>query len=523
MKKFYALVMMLLFGSLLWSQEVAEDEFLGTEPIEFTHYTGEYDNINTLEEIQGIGRVLSSGIDIMKTGRADYGHFYLIHSYQPEIPQGLDGDILVLTETSGVDHVRNLRHIIAGFLEDSYGYSYDRAYLLAEFITYYNAVNYQKIEHFQERYKPGVTEVLTPDRCGLSRIFSEWPGKARIVIPLRNPNQEGLSSIDTSIISEDEVIQEMQKEEDQNLDERKDMVELREEENQQEESTLVEERDNLEENQQQLEEEKEQLQEELSNLEEKEETQGLTAEEEQEKVELQQQVEEKEEQIADVEEQIEEVEEKEAELDQRNEEVLDMRDEIAKDENKQIEEGTDGQEPSDEESVFVSADEQGPVPMHFFHYQGNEDGIPFGQIYLYDLTSSSKTAESTITTLYGREYTEYNSLFLSIGKNRSSGDIHLMLIDKENLGLVSESSETIFPGSRLVVDQSNQVYALCQSDGDWVVGRFNQNLEIQSKSNQAADPFTDILFYNGKIFIQDPSGTMVELNFQTLASEKEYK
>lgn len=493
----------------LAAQEVAEDEFLGTGPIEFTHFTGEYDHINTLEEIQGIGRSLASTTDIFQSGKSRYGHFLLAHSYQPEIPDGLDGDILILTQSSGVDHVRNIRHIIAGFLEDAYGYNYDRAYVLAEFLTYYNAVHYQDIAHFNQKYKPGVMEHLTPDRCGMSRIYSEWPGRARIVIPLRNPNQEGLSSVDTSIISDEEVIDEMQLEEDANLDVRKDMVEIREEENRQEQEQLEEKREEVQEEQQIVEEE-------LQELEEKEATEELTEEEEErrdELVERQEELQEREEQI----------EEEQEELDQRTEEVLDERDEIARDENRQIDEGRDSNEPSEQESVFVGQEEEGPVPMHFFHYSGNENGVPFGSIFLYDLQSGNKTSESTVTTLYGREYTQYNALFLGIGKSRNSGEVHLMLIDKENLGLLKESTVGVHPGSRIEIDQSNRIFAISELDGTYYLARFNEDLELDLRSSQPVDPFTDILFYNGKIFVQDERGAMVELNIQSLEAEKEYR
>lgn len=509
MKRFFISIILCLSILSITAQEVAEDEFLGTGPIEFTHFTGEYDHIDTLEDIQGIGRNLAATTDIFQSGKSRFGHFILAHSYQPEIPEGLDGDILMLTQTSGVDHVRNVRHIIAGFLEDAYGYPYDRAYVLAEFLTYYNAVHYQDIAHFNKKYKEGVMAHLTPDRCGMSRIYSEWPGMARIVIPLRNPNQEGLSSVDTSIISDEEVIEEMQQEEDANLDVRKDLVEIREEENQQEQEQLDAEREEVQE-------EQEVVQEELEELQQKEETTELTEEEEERKAELEERQEE-------LEQQENEIEEEQQELDTRSEEVLDMRDDIARDENRQIDEGRDSNEPSEKESVFVSQEDEGPVPMHFFHYNGNEDGVPYGTIFLYDLQSGNKTSESTVTTLYGREYTQYNALFLGIGKSRNSGEVHLMLIDKENLGLLNESSVQIHPGSRIEVDQSNRIFAISELEGKYYLARFNEDLELDKRSSQPVDPFTDILFYNGKIFVQDESGSMVELNLQSLDAEKEYR
>ncbi|MDA3852165.1 MAG: P83/100 family protein [Spirochaetaceae bacterium] len=504
MKRLALLFCFVLIGPL-FSQEVAEDEFMGVEPLEFTHFTGPYDNINTLEEIQGIGRALARSIDVDSASSSRYGYFTMVHSYQPEIPQGLDGDILILGEASGVDHIRNLRHIMAGYLEDNYGYSYERAYLLAKFITYYNAAYYQKIEHFQDRYKTGVMEHLQPQRCGLSTIYSQWPGYARIVIPLRNPARGDLAVIDTSIITQDEVIEEMRQEEDQNLDERKDMVELREEE-------IAQEEEQIQQDQQQIQQEEVVIQEELQQLQQQEE---LTPQEETRVEELQQELEDnQQEQVIQ--------EDKQEEVEQRTEEVLDMRDDIARDENQQIQDGTDGKDPEDQDSLFTTADEPGPVPLHFFHYENTEDGIPYGRIDLYDLTEGKKTVESTVTTLYGRQYQEYSGKFLGIGKNRNNSTIGLMLIQREDLALLSQSDAAIFPGSRLEVDQSNKIYAVTDFEGQWYLGRFNGDLTLEVRSNQVVNPMTDILFYNGQIYVQDPQGAVRELNFQSLELVKEF-
>ena len=76
-----------------------------------------------------------------------------------------------------VDHVVNLRHIIAGFLEETYGYPGRDAWLLAEFITYYNAVHRGNLSVVQERYKAPVGRVLSTARIGLDTHYSNWPGQ----------------------------------------------------------------------------------------------------------------------------------------------------------------------------------------------------------------------------------------------------------------------------------------------------------------------------------------------------------
>ncbi|MBN2625381.1 MAG: hypothetical protein JXA95_01850 [Spirochaetales bacterium] len=498
------LVLLTVLFSRGFAQEVAEDEFLNAEPIEFINYTGPYDVINTLDQIRGIGEVLGQDVDPAVPLTAAYGPYRIIHSYQPEIADGLDGDILLMGASSQVDSVTNLRHIIGGYLESAYGYDRDKAFTLAVFITYYNAYWYQKIEHFSSRYKEGVTRNLEPDRCGLARVWSDWPGKARIVIPLRGSGS-AVTGVDTAAISQEEVVNVMKEEEDKRIEERKDMVEIRDDENRQEEAALKVEQDNLDQKESAFVEEK-------KALEEKQEP--LTPQEEKKLEELK-----KEEEAIQEEKAV--LEEKQQELDKKTEEVLDMRDDIAVDENKRISEGDPQVEKK--ESVFVSPAEEGRVPLFFFSQTGIEEGYSYGTISLYDLTSGSKEKEATVTTIYGRTSKEYAGGFLAIGRDRKTDQVVPMIIDKENLAIILKGESEIFPGTMVTVDKSNQIYMVYKEGSGWRLGRFDKGLKLIGSSSGTVEPMTDILFYNGKIFVQSPEGKILVLNSDTLIAEKELK
>ncbi len=498
------LVLMAVLFSRVSSQEVAEDEFLNTEPIEFINYEGPYDVINTLDQIRGIGEVLGQDVDPALPLTANYGPYRIIHSYQPEIPVGLDGDILIMGGSSQVDSVTNLRHIIGGYLESAYGYDRDRAFTLAVFITYYNAYWYQKIEHFSARYKPGVLASLEPDKCGLARIWSDWPGKARIVIPLKGPGSAA-AGVDTSTISQEEVVKVMQEEEDKRIDERKEMVEIREEENRQQEEAIVKEEADLTQRESALVEE-------IKQLEEKEEP--LTVQEEQKLEDLK-----KEEEAVREDKQV--IVDKKEELDRKTEEVLDMRDEIAVDENKRISEGDP--EVEKRESVFVSPGEESRVPLYFFSQTGKEEGYSYGTIILYDLTKGNREKESTVTTIYGRTNREFAGGFLAVARDRKSDKVVPMIIDRENLAISLKGEEEIFPGTQVAVDKSNQIYMVYKSGSSWYLGRFDKSLKLIGSSSQEVEPMTDIYFYNGMIFVQSPGGDILELNSDTLTVQKELK
>jgi FKBP-type peptidyl-prolyl cis-trans isomerase len=70
---------------------------------------------------------------------------------------------------------------------------------------------------------------LTADKAGLSTNYEEWAGKSQIVIPLAKIGG-GLSTIDTSVISDKKVVESMQEEDDKGVDERKKLVDFKERE-----------------------------------------------------------------------------------------------------------------------------------------------------------------------------------------------------------------------------------------------------------------------------------------------------
>ena len=102
MKKIYAIAMMLILGSsLIQAQSVSEEEILSIKSraseIVFENYVGPVTESSTREEITGIGRYLGD----KSLSSPSWGEKYMLfHSFQPDIPEGLDGDILAILEKS---------------------------------------------------------------------------------------------------------------------------------------------------------------------------------------------------------------------------------------------------------------------------------------------------------------------------------------------------------------------------------------------------------------------------------------
>ena len=216
-----------IFGAALFfafnaaALEVDENEIRSVtagaaDQVEFINYGGPHAVIETVEAITGIGSnlgiELSQNLEESRTIQPG-AKYSVIHAYNTEKDGLLDADIFILSEAAGVDHITNLRRILSGFLISAYNYSPDDAWTVATFLTVYNAVYRGKLEEISGRYKPVVIQNLTLEKAGLSINWEDWAGNTQIIIPLCDMTDE-VSPIDTSTISDDKVIEAMQKESD---------------------------------------------------------------------------------------------------------------------------------------------------------------------------------------------------------------------------------------------------------------------------------------------------------------------
>ncbi len=212
--------------------EVNEDEIRVTDEIRFENYTGPHAVIETAEAITEIGRGLGRQVARNPEAPGSFGlngKYSVIHAIDPNEAKKFDADIILINSNATVDHIRNLRRIIAGYLSTAYGYNNSDATTIATFVTVYNAVYRQNLDVFQARYKDVVTKNLTKEKCGLSTKWSDWAGNSQIVIPLYDVNG-GLSTVDTSVISDRTVVEKMREDNDKGVDVRQDMVDIKERE-----------------------------------------------------------------------------------------------------------------------------------------------------------------------------------------------------------------------------------------------------------------------------------------------------
>jgi hypothetical protein len=241
-------------------------------PVTFYNNDGPQERVDSREQIRRIGADLGRLIKARNDRAGAKDRYFVIRSVTAPDGNKLDADIFGLGSNAGVDHIRNLRIIIQGYLQEAYDYSESDAVLLAEYITIYNAVYRGYWSYFSGRFKKAVIDNLNPASVGLPVWYKEWPGGTLLLIPIRSG---GLSTIDTSAISDSRVIERMQIDDNRGIPQRQGMADLKEREAEQakreaeekkaavrnEESAVAKDRQSLEEERRQLAKDRQRLQE----------------------------------------------------------------------------------------------------------------------------------------------------------------------------------------------------------------------------------------------------------------------
>ncbi|MCR5765000.1 MAG: hypothetical protein K6G09_03365 [Treponema sp.] len=202
MKKVFVLIFVFLFIVTRGSTQ----ESSSLEDIEFINYTGPNDVIDSASAIRAIG--IEIGKQIVQDKYSSLGNrdrYSVTHAISEETePEKLNADIFYIGKDASVDHINNLRRIIAGYIEAAYSYSSDDADNISVYITAYNAVYRGQYDFFAAKYKNLVIENLTKENCGLSKNYTEWSGHSEIIIPLKKENKK--YSVDSSVFDDRKVI-----------------------------------------------------------------------------------------------------------------------------------------------------------------------------------------------------------------------------------------------------------------------------------------------------------------------------
>jgi hypothetical protein len=496
--------------------QVDEDELQNLPPVVFINYVGPHARIDTREQIRQIGVVLGqdiyaremniiSDLEAMSTeSRRDYSYtfqsgalnrYFIIHSVSGPEANKLDADIFGLGVDAGVDHIRNLRTIIQGYLQEAYDYSERDSAVLAEFITVYNAVYRGNWEFFTSRYKTPVIEYLTSEKAGLSIRYDEWPGRTLILIPLGH----SLSSVDISAISDRRVIEELRREEDQGVPQRQEMVELKEREADRAEQQVQAELEAIRQEERQITEGREQAAQEKQQVTEDLKTGTITEEEARQRQ-------------TELDETEQELDRREDNLDQRREDAQRLEEYAEKifDEAQQERRDIAG----DQQNQFIRETAGVQQETELFGITIEHENPSSGRLVRFNPVTGERIRTSPLDTVHARTVSFVNKKIIAIaGDNINDHAVRIVEINPVNLDMVKQGDDDIKTGSLLWVNDGD-LYAITVDleSNSCFLGRFNENLTLMAKSSVKVHPEASVTIQQGRLFTQNEDGSVLILN-----------
>jgi hypothetical protein len=522
------LLLLVALPALVQSQSVDQDELMaGRAPIEFTNYEGPYARIDSRGAIRGIGAGLGTNVSSSSDaggGSSQFGGtdgYFVIHSVSAPEGNKLDADIFGLGPNAGVDHIRNLRLIVQGYLETAYGYSARDAALLAEFVTIYNAVFRGNWDYLSGRYKTAVMGNLERGKAGLSQRFDEWPGRTLMVIPLTTTGAGTLSAVDTSSLTAPEVIEDMRSQEDRGVESRREMVEFKEREAGEAEARADEQRQAVEREQGRVEAQRQDAAAEREQIaREREQAQadaeaGRTTPAEQAR---------QEEQLAARE---EAADEREAQIDREAETTADMRRDAeeseAFSEQKQEEARTERQEIArDQQAIIAQEDAREPAaPQGIIGVRLDGAESSLGKVVRLNTNTGAELRAGGMNAVNARTVTQAGGKLIAIaGENRGNAAIRLVEINPESLEMTAQGDVDIHPQS-LLWQSGDNLYAISIGrDGQPHLSRFNTSLAQVAQSAITVHPLGAPSFQGDVLLIQRADGSVALLNIGDLGERR---
>jgi hypothetical protein len=502
MKTLIRMTLLWLPAALLSAQQVDTDELRRGQasPMAFINYEGPYARVETRGQIWSIGN--GPGLTVrngaQRTG--DAARYFVIHSMTEPEDDKIDSDIFGLGIDTGVDHIRNLRLIIQGYLEGAYGYSPADAALLAEYVTVYNAVFRGNWNYFTGRYKTPVVQNLESGKTGLSIRFDEWPGQTLLVIPLALGRAGTLSAANTRSLSSPEVVEEIRKDDGMGIDLRREMVDLKEREADEAEQRAVLLREAIAGEETRLVRDREALNREREALGAEAAAGNLSPEDA-----LRREA---------------ELAAREAEAAGREDALGEQREEAERTEQFAEEKAAEARQ----ERQDIARDQQAIIDRRNEPEAGPDAGILavrlinpdnlLGRLIQVTADDGREIRASTLNTINVRTVASAaGRLFAVAGENRGNGAVRIVEVNADTLEMIRQGDDDVSPES-LIWAAGDKLYAITASH---YLARYNADLVREALSETAVHPYATPVFRDDTVLIQRADGSPAILNAADLS------
>jgi hypothetical protein len=557
-RKLFVLVLATLCALPVPAVDVAEEELRGASPIEFVNFEGVRLRRHTPEDIRGIGLFLAEELETGNTEPRYARRYSLLHLYDEAQSDRLGADIISIERAARVDHIATIRYLLSGYLQRYYGYSRENADLLALFTTYYNAVHRGDMAYFGSMYQSVVVDALAADRAGLAVRYDEWAGRTQILIPLTDRaarRQPG--ALDTSALTDRAVTEELQRREDRGVEERREMIELKEEETAVQDREVVEREQALEQRREELAAAEEQLardrsaaEEEQRRIERERDQAARIADAEQRErreqeiarreEELQREQEEQDRRAREIEQQQEEVSREEQAVAEERREVTERQEEIAREQREvaRDERIVEAQERPEEvveqlEQAEAELARQGePVAANKLYYMKVNryltDGHYANDLYAINvLTGEVLYKAPEKPHIAGHNYTVIDAAgSQGVLVLTHSGDYreahYLTLLDLETLEAVRTGDRSIFHRS-FIEKRGDFLYAVNYDarESTYRLGKYDLELNLVAESAELIDGNTIFHMFGDFVYVNSPAGKAFVLRASDLSKTGE--
>ena len=515
MKKLLPFILFITISFSVSGYDVDREELeKNKKDVEFINFTGTHEKIDTRKEIYSIGEALGRQLD-GKQNVSVSQKYRILHLVDPTEPDKLGADIFILEKNAAVDHIRNLRLILSGYLKSAYGYSEKDSSLIAEFVTYYNAVFRGNTAYFETKYNNMVLVNITADNAGIDVHYKNWPGKTRMIIPLKNGRNGGTAGPSPKELSEKKVIEDLRKNPDKGIPPRKEMVELREKELDKELAAAVEKEDNIEKKLDEVTDEIEKIDEKITASEESRDKGEISEKEfEEEKSALEEKKDKLAEQDKALSDEKEKVKENISVIEKEKDEVAEEREIIASDSNKLLESVAAAEDASSLTGSMRKTEDT------FFIRVLEDSSGKYGEIVLLDNKTGKIEKESSVKKTGIRGFLERgtsSSSTVILSASDNGLDYYLMQVDRNTLEVTEKGAEKVYKDT-VITEEGGYIFAVAEKGGNYKIVKFSETLSSEYTSEKDVLKDTFIIHDSAKkrIFFQNSSGDIVSADSSDL-------
>jgi hypothetical protein len=460
MKKAILLLAALFLIPLNLSAQVQlmEQVLKAQKVVRFTNYNGEVTKPDRVEDIIGIGRILA---DSRSNESASVKDKYYVRRIAVSNRDLYSADIVGIAKDARVNHIKNVRRILAGYLADSFRRPLKEALTIATFVTYYNSAIRQDPK-LLAAYAPAVVAAVDPAKAGIALNYRDWPGRTEMLIPIEISPFFG-SNISSSELY-DQATKQMQQQADMGVPERQEMLASRQSE--------------LEQKRQQLDQAVEANQRRSENLEA-----AVT------KIQGEEPSTARDEKLQDanaarsnIAQQAANLQSEQDRLAEQNKKLAQQQADLAKDIKKVNYSGVETEK-----------------YLYFMRYLRKEKEVIIKQ--LTAVIKETLTIGRIKPGVTGMNTPIFGEDIFSVYPNSSTAKFSLTLFDGETFDIIRQSSQAVYPNTYLDLDV-NLVYAVVEVGGKYYLGQFAADtLNLVRRTDKQVFPNTGIVVSSEMIFL----------------------